>query len=173
TPVGVKVYGADLAQIEEVGKQLETVLAAVPGTRSVFAERVAGGYFVDFDLDRDALARYGLSIARAQDTIMSAVGGENVSTTVEGRARFPVNVRYPRELRDDLEALTRVLVMTPSGAQVPIGQLAHLKLSTGPSMIRNENGLLCGYVYVDMAGRDVGGYVDEAKRVVAQKLAVP
>ena len=104
---------------------------------------------------------------------MSAVGGENVSTTVEGRKRFPINVRYPRELRDNIDTLSRVLVMTPSGAQVPIGQLATLKLTSGPSMIRNENGLLAGYVYVDMAGRDVGGYVDDAKKVVAENVKLP
>jgi copper/silver efflux system protein len=167
TPVGIKVYGADLAEIEAVGRQLEGALQGVPGTRSVFAERVAGGYFVDFDLRRGELARYGVTVAQAQDVIMSAVGGENVTTTIEGRARFPVNVRYPRELRDDMEALGRVLVMTPTGAQVPLAQLAELKMVTGPSMIRNENGLLAGYVYVDMAGRDVGGYVEDAKRAVA------
>jgi Cu(I)/Ag(I) efflux system membrane protein CusA/SilA len=173
TPVGIKVYGADLKQIEAIGERLENVLRAVPGTRSVFAERVAGGYFVDFDLKREELARYGLSVAAVQDVIMSAVGGENVTTTVEGRARFPVNVRYARELRDDLDQLGRVLVMTPSGAQVPLSQLAELKMTTGPAMIRNENGLLAGYVYVDMTGRDVGGYVDEAKGVVAAAVALP
>ncbi len=120
TPIGIKVFGPDLAEIERIGERLEPILRGLPGTRSVFAERVAGGYFVDFDLNRDELARYGLTVAAAQDVVMSAVGGENVSTTVEGRARFPVNVRYPRELRDDLEQLGRVLVMTPSGAQIPL-----------------------------------------------------
>jgi Cu(I)/Ag(I) efflux system membrane protein CusA/SilA len=171
TPVGIKIYGADLREIESLGKELEAALQKVRGTRSIFAERVAGGYFFDFDLKRDQLARYGLTVAAVQDVIMSAVGGENVSTTVEGRARFPVNVRYPRELRDDVDGLARVLVMTPSGAQVPLGQLADLRLVNGPAMIRNENGLLTGYVYVDMAGRDIGGYVEEAKKVVA--AAVP
>ena len=173
TPVGVKVYGADLREIEAVGARLEGVLRGVRGTRSVYAERVAGGYFLDFDLRREALARYGLSVSDVQDVIMSAVGGENVSTAIEGRARFPINVRYPRELRDDPEALGRVLVMTPSGAQVPLAQLADLHMTTGPSMIRNENGLLAGYVFVDMAGRDVGGYVEEAKKVVAAGVTLP
>jgi Cu(I)/Ag(I) efflux system membrane protein CusA/SilA len=173
TPVGVKVYGADLREIEAVGARLEGVLRGVRGTRSVYAERVAGGYFLDFDLRREALARYGLTVADVQDVIMSAVGGENVSTAIEGRARFPINVRYPRELRDDPEALGRVLVMTPSGAQVPLAQLADLHMTTGPSMIRNENGLLAGYVFVDMAGRDVGGYVEEAKKVVAAGVTLP
>jgi Cu(I)/Ag(I) efflux system membrane protein CusA/SilA len=173
TPVGVKVYGADLREIEAIGARLEGVLRGVRGTRSVYAERVAGGYFLDFDLRRDELARYGLTVAQVQDVIMSAVGGENVSTTIEGRARFPVNVRYPRELREDPEALGRVLVMTPAGAQVPLSHLADLRLTSGPSMIRNENGLLAGYVYVDIVGRDMGGYVDEAKSVVASSVALP
>ena len=173
TPVGIKVYGPDLGEIERIGTRLEAILREVEGTRSVYAERVAGGYFVDFDLDRDALARYGLTVAAAQQVVMSAVGGENVSTTIEGRARFPVNVRYPRELRDDLEQLGRVLVMTPSGAQVPLAQLAAIRMTTGPAMIRNENGLLAGYVYVDMAGADVGGFVERAKRAVASGLRLP
>jgi Cu(I)/Ag(I) efflux system membrane protein CusA/SilA len=173
TPVGVKVYGADLREIEAIGARLENVLREVRGTRSVYAERVAGGYFLDFDLRREELARYGLTVAEVQDVILSAVGGENVSTTIEGRARFPVNVRYPRELREDPEALGRVLVMTPAGAQVPLSHLADLRLASGPSMIRNENGLLAGYVYVDIAGRDLGGYVDEAKAVVASRVTLP
>ena len=147
--------------------------AACPGTRSVYAERVAGGYFVDFDLNRDELARYGLTVAAAQDVVMSAVGGENVSTTIEGRARFPVNVRYPRELRDDLEQLGRVLVMTPSGAQIPLSQVADIRMVTGPAMIRNENGLLAGYVYVDMVESDIGGYVERAKQAVAKGASLP
>jgi Cu(I)/Ag(I) efflux system membrane protein CusA/SilA len=172
TPVGIKVYGADLAEIERLGGEIERALQGVRGTRSAFAERAAGGYFVDLDLRRDEIARYGLSVAAVQDVVMSAIGGENVTTTVEGRARFPVNVRYPRDLRDDLETLARVLVMTPSGAHVPLGQLADVRTVTGPSMIRNENGLLVGYVYVDVAGRDVGGYVEDAKRAVAA-VALP
>jgi len=173
TPIGIKIFGPDLAEIERVGERLEPILRALPGTRSVYAERVAGGYFVDFDLNRDELARYGLTVAAAQEVVMSAVGGENVSTTIEGRARFPVNVRYPRELRDDLEQLGRVLVMTPSGAQIPLSQVAEIRMVTGPAMIRNENGLLAGYVYVDMVGSDVGGYVESAKQAVAQELALP
>jgi Cu(I)/Ag(I) efflux system membrane protein CusA/SilA len=173
TPVGIKVYGSDLARIEAIGQQIEKVVRAVRGTRSVFAERAAGGYFVDFDLKREELARYGLTVDGVQAVILSAVGGENVTTTVEGRARFPVNVRYPRELRDDLDRLGRVLVMTPSGAQVPLSQVTTIRTVTGPSMIRNENGLLVGYVYVDIVGRDVGGYVEEAKRAVASRLQLP
>jgi Cu(I)/Ag(I) efflux system membrane protein CusA/SilA len=173
TPVGIKVYGPDLQEIEALGARLEPILRNVAGTRSVFAERVAGGYFVDFELRRNELARYGLSVQQVQDVIVSAIGGENVTTTIEGRARFPVNVRYPRDFRDDLDTLGRVLVMTPSGAQVPLAQVASLRTVTGPSMIRNENGLLVGYVYVDVAGRDIGGYVEDAKRAVAASLTLP
>jgi copper/silver efflux system protein len=172
TPVGVKIYGPDLGEIEAVGERLEPILRAVPGTRSVYAERVAAGYFVDFDLKREEMARSGLSVAQVQDVIMSAVGGENVTTTIEGRARYPVNVRYPRDLRDDLEALGRVLVMTPAGAQIPLSQVATIQMVVGPSMIRNENGLLAGYVYVDMSGSDIGGFVDRAKAAVATGLAL-
>jgi copper/silver efflux system protein len=173
TAIGVKVYGPDLKEIERIGEQLELVLRGVPGTRSVFAERVAGGYFVDFDLKRDALARHGLSVATVQDVIMSAVGGENVTTAVEGRVRVPVNVRYPRELRDDLQALGDVLVMTPAGASVPLSQVADLRKVEGPSMIRDENGFLAGYVYVDPSTSDIGGYVERAKKTVAAAVSIP
>jgi Cu(I)/Ag(I) efflux system membrane protein CusA/SilA len=145
----------------------------VPGTRSVFAERVTGGYFLDFTLKREALARYGLTIDDAQMVLTSAVGGERVTTTVEGRERYPVNVRYLRDYRSDVGSLERVLVSTPMGAQVPLAQLADIHLLTGPGMIRDENGRLSGYVYVDVAGRDIGGYVEEAKRAVQEKVAVP
>jgi len=173
TPVGIKVFGADVTKIEAIGTRLEEILRQVPGTRSVFAERAAGGYFVDVDLNRGALARFGLSVGAVQDVIMSAVGGENVTTTIEGRARFPVNVRYPRALRDDLDRLGQVLVMTPSGAQIPLSQLAAIRTLTGPSMIRNENGLLAGYVFVDMTDSDVGGYVERARAAVAANLTLP
>lgn len=174
TPVGIKVMGSDLAQIEKTAGQIETALRDVPGTRSVFAERVTGGYFVDFDLRRDRLARYGLTTGEVQMIIMSAIGGDNVTTTIEGRARYPVNVRYPRELRDDPSRLGRVLVPVMGGtAQIPLSELADIRLVSGPAMIRNENGFLAGYVYVDIAGRDVGGYVEDAKRVVDEKVPRP
>jgi copper/silver efflux system protein len=172
TPLGIKIFGPDLKEIERIGAQLEPIVRELPGTRSVFAERVAGGYFVDFELKREALARHGLSIKTVQEIIMSAVGGENVTTTVEGRARFPVSVRYPRELRDDLVQLGQVLVMTPAGAQIPLAQLADIRKVTGPSMIRNENGFVAGYVYVDLDTKDLGGYVERAKKAVAEKVAL-
>jgi Cu(I)/Ag(I) efflux system membrane protein CusA/SilA len=173
TPIGIKVLGSDLGEIEKIGARLETLLRNVPGTRSVFAERVAGGYFLDFDLRRDQLARYGLTVADAQNIVMSAIGGENITTTVEGRARYPVNIRYPRELRDNIERLREVLVPTPSGAQIPIAQIADIKKVTGPSMLRDENGMLAGYVFVDLSSNDIGGYVEKAKEIVNHGLQIP
>ncbi len=171
TPVGIKVYGSDLNEIQRIGEHLEHVMKDIPGTRSVFAERVTGGYFVDIEPKREQLARYGLTIEKLQDVIMSAIGGENITTTIEGRERYSVNLRYPRELREDLDRLGRVLVPVGAmGAQVPIAQLADVKLVSGPAMLRDENGFLAGYVYVDIAGRDVGSYVEEAKKVVASKV---
>ena len=201
TPVGIKIFGPDLKQIEAIGQQLEPIIRKVPGTRSVYGERVSGGYFVDFDLNRKVIARYGLSVKDVQEVIMTAIGGENVSTTIEGRERYPINIRYPRELRDEVDKLAHVLVPLPAGgaspaaggiqggipgaggmppaegglAQIPLGQLATIKLVEGPSMIRDENGKLSGYVYIDVdtTQRDIGGYVDEAKRAVEQQLKVP
>jgi Cu(I)/Ag(I) efflux system membrane protein CusA/SilA len=173
TPIGIKIFGSDLAEMERIGAQLESLLKELPGTRSVYAERVAGGYFVDFDLKREQLARYGLSVADAQAIVMSAIGGDNVTTTIEGRARYPVNVRYPRELRDNMERLRQVLVPTPRGAQIPVSQIAEIKQVQGPSMIRDENGMLAGYVFVDLAVSDIGGYVERAKQLVHDKLQLP
>ncbi len=170
TPVGVKIHGGDLNKIQEIGEEMEKALVQVPGTRSVYAERAGGGYFLDFTLRRNEIARYGLSVDDVEGYIMSAVGGENVTTTVEGRERYPVNVRYFRDFRSDVGALNRVLVATPSGAQIPMAQLADIHLVQGPSMIRDENGLLSGYVYVDVGGRDLGSYVDEARRLVNEKV---
>jgi len=173
TPIGIKILGPDLTVIQHVGEELEGILRDIAGTRTVLAERTAGGYYLDFTLDRDALARYGLSVEQANAVILSAIGGDVVTTTVEGRERYGVNVRYARDFRDDIPALRRVLVPTSSGAQIPLAQIADIRKHEGPAMIRNENGQLAGYVYVDMTGRDVGGYVDEAKRVVAARLHLP
>jgi Cu(I)/Ag(I) efflux system membrane protein CusA/SilA len=173
TPVGIKIFGADLKEIERIGEHLEMVLKDVPGTRSIYAERTAGGYFLDFDLKREQLARYGISVEEAETVIMSAVGGESVTTTFEGRERYSVNVRYARELRDDIEKLKRVLVPTMSGMQIPLAQLADIKMGLGPAMIRNENGMLSGYVYVDVADRDIGSYVRDAKKAVRQNVKLP
>jgi copper/silver efflux system protein len=173
TPVGIKIFGPDLQEIEKIGTHLETVLKDVPGTRSVYAERVSGGYFLDFDIKREEIARYGLTVMDVGRIIESAIGGENIDTTIEGRERYPVNVRYLRELRDTPEKLRRVLVETPTGAQVPLAQLATLRFVSGPPMIRDEDGMLAGYVYVDMTGRDVGSYVEDLKQVVQAKVKLP
>jgi Cu(I)/Ag(I) efflux system membrane protein CusA/SilA len=174
TPVGIKIYGADIKKIEDLGTQIEALLPKVRGTRSVFSERTGGGYFLDFKWNRDALARYGLSIEEANDVVMSAIGGQNVTTTIEGRERYPVNVRYLRDYRSDPEALKRVLVSAMDGrTQIPLAQLADIRVVSGPAMLRDENGMLNGYVYVDVAGRDIGGYVEEAKRVVRDKVQLP
>ena len=174
TPVGIKVYGANIHEIERIGTAIESILPPVFGTRSVFAERTSGGYFIDFDWKRDELARYGLSIDDAQMVVMSAVGGDTVTTTIEGRERYGVNVRYYRDYRSDLDRLRRVVVPAMDGRmQIPIGQLATVKLVSGPAMLRDENGMLNGYVYVDVAGRDIGSYVIDAKRVIAEKVKLP
>ncbi|MBM3810441.1 MAG: efflux RND transporter permease subunit [Acidimicrobiia bacterium] len=174
TPVGIKIFGADIGVIEELGKKIEGLLPQVEGTRNVFAERTGGGYFLDFEWKREELARYGLTIDEAQMIVMNAVGGENITTTVEGRERYPINVRYLRDYRSDLPSLKRALVPVMNGMrQIPVAQLADVTLKSGPGMLRNENGLLAGYVFVDVAGRDVGSYVDEAKRLVTEQVAMP
>jgi Cu(I)/Ag(I) efflux system membrane protein CusA/SilA len=173
TPVGIKIFGPDLNVIQSLGQQIERILTDVPGTRSVYAERVAQGYFTDIQIDRPAIARHGLTIEEVQDVIQSALGGENVTRTIEGRERYPVNVRYQRAFREDIPALQRMLVKTPMGAQVPLGQLAQITMTTGPAMIRDEDGLLAGYVYVDTGTGDIGGYVDDAKAAIDRGLEMP
>jgi Cu(I)/Ag(I) efflux system membrane protein CusA/SilA len=183
TPVGIKVMGPDLAVIEKIGLALEERLKGVPGTRSVYAERVTTGYFLDVVVRRDRIARYGLAVDDVQEMVSSAIGGENLTTTVEGRGRYPVNVRYPRELRNDPEAIKRILVpvmmpsvqaASPAGMggtrnilHVPLGELADVRIVKGPTAIKSEEGLLAAYVFIDFSGRDFGGYVNEAKARVA------
>ncbi len=175
TPIGIKIAGANLQEIERVALETEAALRKLPDTRSVFAERVAGGYFLDFVLKRDELARYGLSIEDANLMVMTAVGGDEQGVTVEGRERYSINVRYARDYRDDLDALKRVLLPLPQGGQIPMEEIADVLLVSGPSMIRNENGLLAGYVYVDFdtSKKDIGSYVEEAKKAVAAAVKVP
>ena len=189
TPVGIKVFGPDLDVIQEIGISIENILKAVPGTRSVYAERVAGGFFVDIRINRDAIARYGLTVGDVQEVIQSAIGGMNVTRVIQGRERYPVNIRYMRELRDDIEEIRRILVpagMASGGgmqgtpreasgpmAHIPLAQLADITLESGPAMIRDEDAQLAGYVYIDVTGRDVGGYVDDAKKVIAEQLHLP
>ncbi|MFC7781246.1 efflux RND transporter permease subunit [Legionella taurinensis] len=173
TAVGIKIFGPDIKKIEAIGKEIEMVAKEVKGTSTVYAERVAGGYFLDFQINRDQLARYGLTIMDVNRIIESAVGGENITTTIEGRERYPVNVRYLRELRDDPDKLNRILVKTPSGAEVPVAQLVTLTFRSGPAMVRDENAMLAGYVFIDISGRDIGGYVEELKQAVKAKVKLP
>ena len=173
TPVGIKIFGTDLAVIQRIGENIERILQDVPGTRSVYAERVNQGYFTDIRVDRQAIARHGLTIEAVQDVIQAALGGQNVTRTIEGRERYPVNVRYARAFREDLPAIERVLVRTPMGSQVPLGQLAEIRFTPGPAMIRDEDGQLAGYVYVDTATADIGGYVDSARAALGDRLQLP
>jgi len=173
TPIGLKISGADLGRIEQVGANVEALLSRVRGTRGAFAERVGTGYFLNFRWNREQLARYGLSMADAQQAVENAIGGEDVTTAVLGRERYPVNVRYMRDFRSDLGALERVLVPAGGHRQLPLGELAEISTSRGPSMIRDENGLLTGYVYVDIAGRDPEGYIAEAGPLLRSELKMP
>ena len=173
TPVGIKIFGPNLEGINTIGEQVEGAVGMVAGTRNVFAERVTGGYYVDFTVKRDQIARYGLTVQDVQMVIESAIGGANVTTTIEGRERFPVNVRYQRVYRSDVTGLRRTLISTASGAQIPLEQVADISLTTGPTVIRTEQAQLLGYVYVDVAGRDIGGYVEDAKKAVADNVKLP
>jgi Cu(I)/Ag(I) efflux system membrane protein CusA/SilA len=173
TPVGIKVQGPDLNEIQRIGSEIEEVLTPVEGTRAVFAERVSQGFYINITVDREVAARYGLTVDDVQMAISSGIGGENIATTVLGRERYPINVRYLQDYRNDLDALQAVLIMTPSGAQIPLGQVAKVELSPGPSMIRDEDGRLTGYVYIDLATSDYGGYVERAQRVLEEKLHLP
>lgn len=202
TQIGIKIMGSDLRKIEEIGQHLETAVKGVPGTRSVFAERTSGGYFLDFEIKRNLIARYGLTVSDINMFIMNAIGGENITTTIEGRERYPVNLRVKRELRDDVEKLKRLLVPVRSRAMgsmsrmeggssqmamkemtgeqdsifqaaIPLGQLCEIKTVIDAAMIRNENGLLSGYVYITVGGRDLGSYVRDLKRVVNSEVKLP
>src|SRR5437660_158246 len=173
TKLGIKVFGPDLATIQDLGVKIENALTDFPNTRSVFAERTTGGYFLDFTVKRDAAARYGLTSGDVNDIVESAIGGKTVTTTVEGRERYPISVRYARDFREDLDALKRVLVPTPTGAQVPISALADIEYRTGPPSIRNENGQLVGFVFVDVTTADIQGYVDAAAKRVSAQVTFP
>ncbi|HEY1850582.1 MAG TPA: CusA/CzcA family heavy metal efflux RND transporter [Candidatus Binataceae bacterium] len=173
TPVGLKIQGPDVDRIQQIGSQIEEILGSVPGTRGIFAERVSQGFYINVDVDRATAARYGLTVGDVQRAVSSGMGGENIATTVEGRERYSINVRYLADYRNDLNALRRILIMTPIGAQIPLGEVARIDLSPGPSMIRDEDGQLTGYVYVDLATSDYGSYVDEAQRVLDRQLHLP
>jgi Cu(I)/Ag(I) efflux system membrane protein CusA/SilA len=173
TPVGLKISGGDLAKIEQIGTQVEQLLPHVRGTRSVFAERTGTGYFLNFEWNREQLARYGLSVEDAQLAVENAIGGEDVTTAIEGRERYPVNVRYMRDFRSDIGALQRVLVPVNGERQIALGELADVRASSGPAMIRDENGMLTGYVYVDVADRDPESYVKEARVLLRDQVKLP
>jgi len=174
TPIGIKVFGTDLNEMEKLARQIETVVKAVPGTSSAFAERLTGGFYLNIEPDRRQLARYGLSVGEVQDVIGSALGGELITTTVEGRERYGVTVRYPRELRSDPQQIAReVLIPVMDGAMIPLGQLAKIEIAKGAPAIRTENALLSAYIYVDIRERDIGGYVAEAKQAVAAQVKFP
>jgi Cu(I)/Ag(I) efflux system membrane protein CusA/SilA len=173
TPVGLKITGPNLTIIEDIGTQVEFQLASLKGTRSVFAERTSGGYFLDFTWNRDELARYGLTVNDAQSVVQNAIGGENVTRTIEGRERYPVNVRYLPDFRADIGSLGRVLVPVSGERQIPLSQLASIQPKSGPAMVRDEDGLLTGYVYVDLAGTDPQSYIHEARELLRDVIELP
>ena len=173
TPVGIKVSGPDLATLDSIGRQIETVIREVPGTLSVYAERVTGGNYLNFNIDRTAIARYGLTVGDVQDVIQSAIGGMTITTTIEGLERYPVNLRYSRELRDNLGALREILVPTPGGQQIQMGQLAQLETVKGPPAIKSENARPNAWIYIDLEGIDVGTYVRQAQAAVEREIAMP
>jgi len=173
TPLGIKVTGPDLAGIAELAQQIAAAIKSVPGTRTVFAERTTGGRYLDIDINRAQAARYGVTVADVQRLVQGAIGGENIGTVIDGRERFQINLRYPRALRDSLPAIAASRITLPSGEQIPLGELAHLHFSDGASEIKSENARLTAYVYIDIAGRDLGGYVSEAKRTLEKSVTLP
>ncbi|MEL7464780.1 MAG: CusA/CzcA family heavy metal efflux RND transporter [Pseudomonadota bacterium] len=173
TPVGVKVSGADLDVIERIAIEVERAVADIPGTSSAYAERPVGGRFIEIDIDRQAAARYMLSIAEVQEVVQTAIGGQTISESVEGLERFPINLRYPRDWRDSPDRLRDLPMVTPSGAHIPLSAVADVRVVDGPGMIRSENARRTGFVFIDIAGRDLGGYVEEARGVVAQSVSLP
>ena len=173
TPVGVKIAGPDLKVIQDLGRELEKVIQEVPGTVSVYSERVAGGRYVTVDIDRKAAARFGLNITDVQEVVRTALGGMRVTQSVEGLERYPVNVRYPRETRDSLEKIRNLPVVTPAGAHIPLAEVAEIRIESGPGMIKTENARLNGWTYIDIQGRDLGSYVVDAQKAVADQLELP
>ncbi len=173
TPVGVKIAGPDLNVINDIGGRIERALQPVPGTVSVYAERVTGGRFIDIDIDREAAARFGLNIADVHDVVRTAIGGMTIGESVEGLERYPINLRYPNEVRNSPQRLSALPIVTPSGAEIPLGRIAEVRIAEGPGLIRSENARLNGWIYVDIAGRDIGSYVEEARKVVAETVDLP
>jgi Cu(I)/Ag(I) efflux system membrane protein CusA/SilA len=173
TPVGIKVSGPDLAVLQAIAGDIERVMKTLPDTLSAFGDRAVGGYYLDFDINRENASRYGLTVGDVQDVIQSAIGGMNVTQTVEGLERYPVNVRYPRSLRDDLESLERVLIPTPMGAQIPLAMVADIQYRRGPPVIKSEDARPNAWIYVDIATSDIGGFVREAREIIAREVKIP
>ena len=173
TPVGLKIAGDDLNILQSLGQEIEAVVRDIPGTLSVYSERVVGGNYFDFEIDREEAARYGLTMGDIQDVIQTAIGGMNITTTIEGRERYPVNLRYSRDLRDDINKLQRVLISTPQGQQIPMVQVAKIIIKKGPPAIKSENARLNAWVYIDLKGIDVGTYVERAKKIMQEKISLP
>src|SRR5206468_2450803 len=173
TPVGMKIQGTNLEQIQQLGAQVQQILSGLSQVRSVFAERVSQGFYINVEVNRPEAAKYGLTIADVQQAVSSGMGGMNVAENIEGRERYPMNVRYQRDFRDNVDELRRVLIATPSGAQIPIEQVAKIWFSHGPAMIRDEDGQLTGYVYIDLNTKDYGGFVQRASNMLTQKLKLP
>jgi len=173
TPLGMKVQGPNVEGIQQLASQIQNVLSGLPEMRSIFAEKVAQGFYVNVDVNRAEAARYGLSIADVQTAVESGIGGQNIAENIEGRERYPINVRYQRDFRDNVDQMRSVLIGTPSGAQIPLGQVARISFSHGPAMIRDEDGALTGYIYIDLSNTDYGGFVGKANKLLHDKLALP
>ena len=173
TPVGLKIQGPNVEGIQQAGAEIQQVLGGMPDLRSVFAERVAEGFYINVEVNRPEAARYGLTVADVQSAVTSGIGGENIAENIEGRERYPINVRYNRDFRDDIAQLQRVVIATPEGAQIPISDVAEIYFSRGPAMIRDEDGLLTGYVYLDLSTKDYGGFVEKANRLLSERLRLP
>ena len=173
TPVGIKISGPDLTQLQQLSEAVEQAMKTLPETLSAFGDRAVGGYFIDFDINREQIARYGLTVGDVQDVIQSAIGGMNIGETVEGLERYPINLRYPRELRDNMEGLKRVLIPTPTGTQIPLTTVAELSYRRGPPVIKSEDSRPNAWIYVDITTSDIGGFVAKAKQVLAKKVIIP
>jgi Cu(I)/Ag(I) efflux system membrane protein CusA/SilA len=173
TPLGLKIQGPSVDGIEQLAAQMQGILSATPQVRSIFAERISRGFYVNVEVNRMEAARYGLSVADVQTAVSSGIGGQNIAENIEGRERYPINVRYSQDFRDSVDRMRRVLIATPSGAQIPLGEVARVSFTHGPAMIRDEDGQLTGYVYIDLKGTNYGGFVDEANRRLRSQIAIP
>jgi Cu(I)/Ag(I) efflux system membrane protein CusA/SilA len=173
TPIGIKIQGPDLNRIQQIGAQMQEILSAMPQTSSAYAERVSQGFYLNIDVNRAVAARYGLTVAAVQNVIASEIGGVDIAENIEGRERFPISVRYQRDFRDNPAAISQILIPTPAGAQIPIGEVARVFYSRGPAMIRDEDGALTGYLYLTLKNHNYGGFVEQADRLLRQKVVLP